>query len=84
MKTQLFYILLISLGTQLIYPNPVPRGSYQNTCRDIRYENGNLSASCHNGEPDVFASHHIFTTLHNVRPDQEVFNCRGLLTTDRC
>ncbi len=48
MKKQLFYILLISLGAQFIYTDsePRPKGSYTDSCTDITYNNGLLSATC--------------------------------------
>ena len=81
MKKQLFYILLISLGAQFIYTDsePKPRGSYTNTCTDITYNNGLLSATCKDVNQNPTS-----TGLQIDQNATNVNNCNGQLCNESC
>jgi hypothetical protein len=81
MKKQLFYILLISLGAQFIYTDsePRPRGSYTNTCTDITYNNGLLSATCKDVNQNPTS-----TGLQIDQNATNVNNCNGQLCNESC
>jgi hypothetical protein len=81
MKKQLFYILLISLGAQFIYTDsePRPKGSYTDSCTDITYNNGLLSATCKDVKQNPTS-----TGLQIDQNATNVNNCNGQLCNESC